>query len=88
MFSVAAAEERAGKGGRCAWRALGRNWNLLLAMGSHGGFKITKMEQEERGSQLKRLVIFLSRVDGLPWAVTVEEAEMGGFLMVLETERM
>lgn len=66
---------------------MGRNWSLLLTTGSHVGFKVTKMEQAEIGSQLRRLVIFLGRVDGAcPGLATVEEADVGSFLMALETE--
>lgn len=52
-------------------------------MGSHVGFKITKVELGELGSQ----VIVTGRVDGAcPGLATMEEAEVEGFLMALEAE--
>lgn len=88
MFSVAGPEQVSWEG----WeKPLGRTWEgtriYCLPVGSHVGIKITKTEQVEIGSQLRRLVIFLSRVDGACLGLaTVEEAEVGGFFVALKTK--
>lgn len=42
---------------------LGKDLESTVSHGKRVGLKITKMAPEEIGSQLKRLVIFRSRVD-------------------------